>query len=133
MSLAPIFSGIAGAFLGAFVVVCLNYSDRRHAAKNRLRVLLLKNGYSIWWGSDDKEQWQVVEANYVEIHVEYLALRNLIVWGFRRSLDNAWIAYTGVGHYRDIPDYDPSKMFPKSAVTREEAIGRTIGLLKALE
>ncbi|MDO9372177.1 MAG: hypothetical protein Q7U07_06260 [Gammaproteobacteria bacterium] len=132
MNIALVFSGIAGAFLGAIVVVCLNYSDRRHAAKNRLRVLLLKNGYSIWWGSD-KKPWQVVEANYVEIHAEYLALRNLIVWGFRRSLDNAWIAYTGVGHYRDIPDYDPSKMFAKSEVTKEKAIDCTIGFLKALE
>ena len=131
--IANVSSGIAGAVIGAFVVWFVSYRERLYSAKSRLRQLLLKNGYSIHWGQSDKEPWQIIEANYIEIHAEYLALRSLVFCGPKRRLENAWIAYTGVGHYRDIPEGEPSKIFAKSAVNKEQAISRTIGFLQALE
>ena len=131
--IANVSAGIAGAVIGAFVVWFVSYQERLYSAKSRLRQLLLKNGYSIWWGQSDKEPWQIIEANYIEIHAEYLALRSLAFFGPKRRLENAWVAYTGVGHYRDIPEGDPSKIFATSAVNKEQAISRTIGFLQALE
>lgn len=131
--IANVSSGFAGAVIGAFVVWFVSYRERLYSAKNRLRQLLLRNGYSIWWGEDNKEPWQIIEANYIEIHAEYLALRNLVFFGSKRRLEKAWITYTGVDHYRDIPEGDPSKIFAKSGASRGQAISRIISFLQALE
>jgi len=132
--IANISSGIAGAVLGAFVVWFVSYRERLYSAKSRLRQLLLKNGHSIYLPKEgDKEPWQIIDANYFEVHAEYLTLRSLSFFNLKRRLDNAWIAYTGVGHYRDIQDGEPSKIFAKSAVDRQQALSRTIGFLQALE
>ena len=128
--LVAIFAGLFGTIVGVGISVWLSFSSRREASCARLRALLFANGYRIWWG-DASEPWQIIEANRVEIHAEYLTLRSLTIWRTRR-LDNAWADYTGVKHYHQLGDYEPGKLFAKSAVTREEAIVRTIGLIKGL-
>lgn len=60
--IANVFSGIAGTVIGALVVWFVSYRERLYSAKSRLRQLLLKNGYSIWWGQSNKEPWQIIEA-----------------------------------------------------------------------
>lgn len=132
--IANVSSGIVGAIIGALVVWFVSYRERLHAARSRLTHHLLRNGHTIWYGQGNSQAWQVIDSNYAEIQAEYLALRRLIFCTTKRlNLENAWIEYTGVGHYRDIPDGDPAKIFAKSAVSREQAIQRIIGLLKAIE
>lgn len=125
-------SGLFGAIFGALIVAWFSHRERHVTAKHALRHILLKNGYEIWWNESKKEPYEVINANYVEIHACYLALRSLSFCCYKCSLDNAWVAYTGVKHYKDIPDSEPYKIFTKSAVNRDQAMERIAQFLKVL-
>ena len=122
-------SGLAGAIVGAVVVWYVSHREQVNLAKQRLRILLLSNGYEIWYGGK-REPWQVVEANRIEVHAAYLNLRASMLFWSLKPVNKAWKEYTGVEHYNDMRDDDPSKIFAKSAVTRDHAVARTIALLK---
>ena len=96
--------GFFGAILGAAVVLFANRVERLRDAAMRLRSLLLKNGHDIWNGG--REPIEVVNSNYIEVQAAYLDLRRMALWR-RKRLDDAWVAYSGTPHYRDIPDSEP--------------------------
>lgn len=131
--LSGLIGAVIGALIGAIAVAFASHADRVYSAKSRLRALLLHNGYSIYWGNNGKEPWQVIEANRTEVHAEYLALRSLLLFRPRIRLSKAWKTYVNVEHYDNLLEDEPARIFAKSAVSREQALHITISLLKASE
>ena len=120
---------VLGAGIGGLVVWLVSNRERVHIAKQHLRILLLQNGYVIYW-DPEAEPWKVVEANRVAVHAAYLSVRSLSFVFERTRLDAAWKEYVGVEHYDALMADEPAKVFAKSAVSRQEALDRTISLLK---
>ena len=102
-------SGFAGAVIGATIVWYVGHREQVIIAKHRLRILLLGNGYEIWYGSK-REPWQVIDSNRVEVHAAYLALCVCVLPWRRAAIGINWKEYTGVEYYDDLPDDEPSKI-----------------------
>jgi hypothetical protein len=119
------FSGVVGALIGVAAAFLLARWNRHIEAKAKLRLLVLGNGYDIYYGLQGQQFYDIFRRDHVQIKAAYFELRSLTYARSRKTLDNAWKQYNGMPYYNEIPDKEAYKLFMMgSPQTKEEALIR---------